>query len=163
MLQGVVNYGTGKAIRDYGITSPVAGKTGTTDAYRDAWFVGFSPSIVAGVWVGFDQPAPIGREAYAARIAVPIWADFMRRVARQFPAHEFAVPDGIRRVELCSVSDLRPVEGCPVYAEYFKDGDDVPSQLCPIHPGNLKQTAERAVMGVLRGIGQEIVRLLRRR
>ncbi len=163
MLRDVVDRGTATAARSSGLRGPVAGKTGTTDDYRDAWFVGFSTSIVAGVWVGFDQPAPIGRDAYAARIAVPIWADFMRRVARDFPAREFAIPKGIRELQLCSVSHLRPVDGCPVYTEYFKDGDEVPSQLCPIHPGSFKQTAERAVIGVLRGIGQEIIGIFRRR
>ena len=68
---------------------PVGGKTGTTDDYHDAWFVGFSSSVVAGVWVGFDQPTPIGREAYGARVALPIWADFMKRVASRLPAVGF--------------------------------------------------------------------------
>jgi 1A family penicillin-binding protein len=163
MLRDVVDRGTATAARSSGVRGPVGGKTGTTDDYRDAWFVGFSSSIVAGVWVGFDQPARIGRDAYAARIAVPIWADFMRRVAREFPAQEFAMPKGIRELQLCSVSHLKPVDGCPVYTEYFKDGDDVPSQLCPIHTGSFKQTAERAVMGVLRGIGQGIIGIFRRR
>jgi len=163
MLRDVVDRGTATAARSGGLRGSVGGKTGTTDDYRDAWFVGFSTSIVAGVWVGFDQPAPIGRDAYAARIAVPIWADFMRRVARDVPAQEFAIPKGIRELQLCSVSHLRPVDGCPVYTEYFKDGDDVPSQLCPIHPGSFKQTAERAVMGVLRGLGQRIMGMFRPR
>jgi penicillin-binding protein 1A len=163
MLRDVVDRGTATAARSIGVSGPVGGKTGTTDEYRDAWFVGFSTSIVAGVWVGLDQPAPIGREAYAARIAVPIWAEFMRSVARDFPAQAFAVPDGLRDVQLCSLSHLRPVDGCPLYTEYFKEGDDEPSQLCPVHPGSLKQTAERAVMSVLRGLGQHIVGLFRRR
>ena len=87
----------------------------------------------------------------------------MRRVARDFPAQEFAIPRGVREVQLCSVSHLQPVDGCPVYTEFFKDGDDVPSRLCPIHTGSLKQTAERAVMSVLRGIGQEIIGIFHRR
>jgi len=87
----------------------------------------------------------------------------MRRVARDFPAQEFAVPKGIRELPLCSVSHLRPVDGCPVYTEDFKDGDEVPSRLCPIHTGSFKQTAERAVMGVLRGIGEGIIGIFRRR
>ena len=99
------------------------------------------------MWVGFDQPAPIGREAYGARVALPIWADFMKRTARALPAGEFAVPDGLRGEELCSVSYLQPVEGCPVYTEYFKDGDVVPSALCPIHRGTFKQRAARACQG----------------
>src|SRR5204862_3555854 len=103
MLRDVVDRGTGAAARAMGVSGPVAGKTGTTDDYRDAWFVGFSSSVVVGVWVGFDQPAPIGREAYGARVALPIWAEFMKRTARQLPAPEFVVPDGLEAVELCNV------------------------------------------------------------
>ena len=99
--------------------------------------------------MGFDQPAPIGRDAYGARVALPIWADFMKRTARQLPAREFEVPADLRGEELCSVSYLQPVEGCPTYIEYFKEGDSVPSALCPIHRGTLKQRADARHRGVL--------------
>jgi penicillin-binding protein 1A len=112
--------------------------------------------VVAGVWVGFDQPAPIGRDAYGARVALPIWADFMKATARALPASEFAVPEGVEPVELCSVSYMRPVEECPVYTEYFKKGDAIPSQLCPIHRGTLRQRATRAVEGLFRSLGRKI-------
>src|SRR5256712_14202933 len=72
MLRDVVDMGTAASARSLGLRIPAGGKTGTTDEFKDAWFVGFSTSVVAGVWVGFDQPAPIGREAYGARIALPI-------------------------------------------------------------------------------------------
>src|SRR5262249_42967049 len=107
MLRDVVDSGTATAARSLGVFGPIGGKTGTTDNYHDAWFVGFSSSVVAGVWVGFDQPGPIGRDAYASRVAVPIWADFMKRVSRELPAREFAIPDGIHGELLCSVSHLR--------------------------------------------------------
>jgi 1A family penicillin-binding protein len=163
MLRDVIERGTGAPARALGVRGPVAGKTGTTDAYHDAWFVGYSSSIVAGVWVGLDQPAPIGREAYGARVALPIWADFMKRTARQFPPSEFAVPPGIHTADLCSVSYLAPVDGCPVYAEFFKDGDAVPTALCPIHQGSLKQRASRAIEGFFRGLGGKIAGIFRRR
>jgi penicillin-binding protein 1A len=118
--------------------------------------VGFSTSVVAGVWVGFDQPAPIGREAYGARIALPIWTEFMRRSARALPARQFEPPAGVREVELCRVSYLRPVENCPTYVEYFKEGDEVPSRLCPIHRGNFKQEARRVVNDILSSIGKKL-------
>ena len=95
MLRDVVDRGTGSQARTLGVKGPVGGKTGTTDEYHDAWFVGFSNSIVASVWVGFDTPASIGREAYAARVAVPTWADFMKRVAVARPAAPFLVPPGL--------------------------------------------------------------------
>ena len=145
-----------------GVRGPVAGKTGTTDDYHDAWFVGFSASLVAGVWVGFDQPEPIGRDAYGARVALPIWADFMKRTAGELPASDFKVPAGVHAEELCNVSYVRPVEGCPTYFEYFKDGDTVPSALCPVHRGTLKQRATRAIEGFFRSLGSRIAGVFRR-
>jgi penicillin-binding protein 1A len=162
MLRDVVDRGTGSPARALGVAGPVGGKTGTTDGYRDAWFVGFSTSVVAGVWIGFDQPAPIGPAAYASRVALPIWADFMKRTARLLPAGSFAIPDSVHGEELCAVSYLKPVDGCPVYTEYFKDGDDIPSQLCPLHRGSFKQQATRAIAGLLRGLGSRIADLFRR-
>jgi penicillin-binding protein 1A len=163
MLRDVVDHGTGNGARALGVVGPVAGKTGTTDDYRDAWFVGFSSSVVVGVWVGFDQPAPIGRAADAARVAVPIWAEFMKRVSRELRAREFPVPAGVRGEPLCSVSHLRPVDTCPVYTEYFKAGDAVPSQSCPIHRGSFRQVATRAVIEILRGFGDRLAGILKRR
>jgi penicillin-binding protein 1A len=156
MLRDVIERGTGASARALGVRGPIGGKTGTTDGYRDAWFVGFSSSVVVGVWVGRDQPAQIGREAYGARIALPIWADFMKRTAAVRPPAQFAVPDGLDAVELCNVSYLRPVDDCPVYTEYFKNGDAVPTGLCPIHRGTLKQRAARAVEGLLKSLGRKI-------
>src|SRR5262249_25467421 len=154
--------GTGSAARALGVSGPVAGKTGTTDQYHDAWFVGFSSSLVVGVWVGLDQPSPIGRDAYAARVAVPIWADFMKRTARVFPANDFAVPATLHAVELCNVSYLRPVDGCPTYTEYFKAGDKIPTQLCPLHTGSFKQQTTRAITNFFRSLGGRITGLLHR-
>jgi membrane carboxypeptidase/penicillin-binding protein len=162
MLRDVIERGTGNPARALGVHGPVAGKTGTTDDYHDAWFVGFSTSVVVGVWVGFDQPEPIGRDAYGARVALPIWADFMKRAARQLPARDFKVPEGVHAEELCSVSYLRPVEGCPTYSEYFKEGDSVPSALCPVHRGTFKQRATRVFEGFFRSLGSKIAGIFRR-
>ncbi len=162
MLRDVVDRGTGSQARTLGVKGPVGGKTGTTDAYHDAWFVGFSSSIVAGVWVGFDTPASIGRDAYAARIAVPMWSDFMKRVAVARPPAPFPVPPGLTTEDLCRVSHVRPVEQCPTYVEYFKDSDVVPSALCPVHQGTFKQQAERAVQGFFRSLGGRLRGIFRR-
>jgi membrane carboxypeptidase/penicillin-binding protein len=162
MLRDVIDRGTGAGARGLGVRGPVAGKTGTTDDYHDAWFVGFSTAAVVGVWVGFDQPAAIGREAYGARVALPIWAEFMKRTARDLPARDFAIPAGLRTEELCLISYLKPVEGCPTYTEYFKDGDSVPSELCPLHQGTLKQRTARAIEGFFRGIGRGIAGMFKR-
>jgi 1A family penicillin-binding protein len=157
MLRDVVDLGTASSARSLGVRGPAAGKTGTTSEFKDAWFAGFTTSVVAAVWVGYDQPEPIGSEGYGARIALPIWADFIRRVSRALPAGEFPVPSGVRRVELCRVSYLRPVDHCPTYVEYFKEGDDLPRQLCPLHEGSFKQEARRVVDGVLSRVGRKIL------
>ena len=161
MLEDVVEVGTASSVRSMGLRIPVAGKTGTTNEFKDAWFVGFSTSVVAGVWVGYDQPQPIGRDAYAARIALPIWADFMRRTAGTLKAEQFEPPPGLSEKTLCRISYLRPLDGCPVYTEYFKEGDAVPSRMCPIHSGSLRQEAKRVLGDALRGLGRRILDLLR--
>ena len=138
-----------------GVRGPVGGKTGTTDDYHDAWFVGFSTSVVVGVWVGFDQPASIGREAYGARVALPIWADFMKRTARAAAGAEFAVPEGLHAEELCSVSYLRPVETVRCTRSTSRRATRCRPTLCPIHRGTLKQRAARAVEGLFRSLGRQ--------
>ena len=82
MLTDVINAGTAYKARADGFTLPAAGKTGTTNDYVDAWFVGFTPSLVAGVWVGFDQPQTIVRGGYGGDLAVPVWADFMKTATK---------------------------------------------------------------------------------
>ncbi len=161
MLRDVVDRGTASQARSLGVRGVVGGKTGTTDDYRDAWFVGFSSAVVAGVWVGYDTPAPIGREAYAARVALPIWSDFMARIARRYPPAVFPVPEGMHGEELCSVSYLHPVQDCPTYVEYFKEGDTVPTALCSVHRGSLKQRATRAVQGFFRSLGGRLKGIFR--
>ena len=132
---------------------PVGGKTGTTDDFKDAWFVGFSPSLVVGVWVGFDQPETIGREAYGSRYALPIWADFMQRASRVRPAGAFKRPAGLQDEPLCAITYLKPVDGCPIYTEYFKDGNDIPSRMCTLHQGSIRQWVTRTVQGWLSKAG----------
>ena len=154
MLEDVVDRGTGASARRLGVRGAVGGKTGTTNDYRDAWFVGFNSAVVVGVWAGFDQPEKIREGATGARVALPIWADFMRRTAQRLPGRAFEPPGDLRTEELCHVSYLRPVDGCPTYVEYFKDGDDVPSRLCSIHQGNIKQRTQRAIQGIFGAIGK---------
>jgi penicillin-binding protein 1A len=93
VMQDVVESGTGRRVKSIG--RPVAGKTGTTDDTRDAWFIGFTPSLVAGVWVGFDQESSLGREEVGGRAAAPIWLYFMEKALQGKPREVFSVPDGI--------------------------------------------------------------------
>jgi 1A family penicillin-binding protein len=159
LLQDVIDRGTGASVRSLGLDFPAGGKTGTTDDFRDAWFVGFTTRALACVWVGFDQPAPIGEDAYGARIALPIWVDFMRRAASELPPEEFLPPPGLRKEELCRMSYLRAVEGCPTYLEYFKEGDSVPTERCPLHGGGLKESVDRALGGLFTAIGKRLKRI----
>ncbi len=161
MLQDAIDRGTGAAARSYGVQFPAGGKTGTTNDFKDAWFVGFSSSIVVGVWVGFDQPKTIGRDAYGSRYALPIWSDFMRRAARRRAPEAFEAPPGLSEEPLCRVSYLRPVEGCPLYTEYFKDTDDIPGRLCTIHKGTVKQRVKRAIEGFFSGLGKKLKGILK--
>jgi len=156
MLQDVTRRGTAASLQRQGLPMEVAGKTGTTNDSRDAWFVGFSSSVVVGVWIGFDDPQTIRSDASGSRIALPIWADFMRRTAQRLPADPFPRPPKLRTELMCSVSYHRALDGCPSYVEYFKPGDDIPTQLCELHTGSLKQRAERALRGLLGALGEGI-------
>ena len=156
MLGDVLDHGTGADARRLGVRFPAGGKTGTTDDFKDAWFVGFSSSIVVGVWVGLDQPETIGREAYGARAALPIWADFMQQAAKVRTPGAFRRPAGVRATSLCAISHHQPVEGCPLYTEYFKDGDDIPEGLCTLHEGTMKQRFVRVVESITSAIGAKI-------
>jgi 1A family penicillin-binding protein len=82
MLRGVIDGGTGYGVRQMGFALPAGGKTGTTNDYRDAWFIGFTPTLVTGVWVGYDQPRTIRRNGYAAELAVPMWTQFMKAASK---------------------------------------------------------------------------------
>jgi 1A family penicillin-binding protein len=161
MLEDVVERGTGSAARGWGVRGQVGGKSGTTDDFKDAWFVGFSSSMVVGVWVGYDQPKSIARDAYGSRYALPIWSDFMRQAERFRRSGEMAPPPTLRDEPLCRISYLRPVESCPLYTEYFKEGDHVPGRLCTVHQGSVKQRVQRAVEGFLSGLGRKLGRIFK--
>jgi len=156
MLTDAIDRGTGSPVRALGIRFPAGGKTGTTNEFKDAWFVGFSSSVVAGVWVGYDQPQTIAPNAFGARYALPIWADFMQRAARVRIPGEFERPAGLAEETLCAISYRKPVDGCPVYTEYFKEGDQVPSRLCEIHRGSIRQRLTRTVQGWMAEAGRRI-------
>jgi 1A family penicillin-binding protein len=156
MLEDAVNRGTGSPVRGLGVRFPVGGKTGTTNEFKDAWFVGFSSSIVAGVWVGYDQPQTIASDAFGARYALPIWADFMQHAAKTRPPGEFERPAGLEEEQLCAISYRKPVDGCPLYTEYFKHGDAVPTMLCTIHQGSIRQRLTRTMQGWMAEAGRRI-------
>ncbi len=106
MLAGVIERGTGRRARDLG--RPLAGKTGTTNESRDAWFIGFAPDLVAGVWVGFDQPRSLGRRETGSSVALPIWKAFMAKALADEPPVPFRVPPGVMLVRIDADSGLLP-------------------------------------------------------
>jgi penicillin-binding protein 1A len=93
MLRGVVERGTGQAAKALG--RPMAAKTGTTNDYSNAWFVGFTPKLATGVWVGYDRPRSLGKDETGSRVAVPIWVTYMSRVLGDSPKEEFPVPERV--------------------------------------------------------------------
>jgi penicillin-binding protein 1A len=98
MLEGVVKRGTGRRISLLG--KPLAGKTGTTNDSRDAWFVGFSPDLAVGVFIGFDQPKPLGDRETGSTVAAPVFKDFMEAALANRPTVPFRIPPGIRLVRV---------------------------------------------------------------
>ena len=121
MLQGVVQRGTGQSINAVG--KPLAGKTGTTNDSRDTWFVGFSPDLAVGVFVGFDEPRSLGKKETGSSVAVPVFRDFMTEALASRPATPFRIPPGIRlvRVDAGSGRPARPGDR-GVILEAFKPG-----------------------------------------
>ncbi len=136
LLQTAINHGTGAGARSaYGFRLPAAGKTGTTNNFNDAWFVGFTPYMVASVWVGVDNPAvSLGNRQSGAAAALPIWANFMRDAhnAMGWKAKYFERPDGIVEIPICSETKLLPSKYCPIETEVFTK-QTVPTEHCQIH------------------------------
>ena len=101
ILRGVLDYGTASNVRSLGFTRNAAGKTGTTSDFSDAWFVGYTPDLVAGVWFGYDQRRRIGKLLTGGAIAAPVWTDFMMRATAGQPDKDFPVPPGIEFAKIC--------------------------------------------------------------
>jgi len=131
MLQAVVKAGTARSLKDKGITWPVAGKTGTTNDFRDAWFVGFTPDILALVWVGFDNGDPI--MATGASAALPIWVELINAVPQHISGQAFSVPMGVEKRTVCSVTGLLATKGCPEPVQEYFLVDNAPEEQCPLH------------------------------
>lgn len=136
MLRSAVDRGTGYVIREMGIEGPVAGKTGTTNNGADVWFVGYTPTLVAGFWFGYDTPRPISGNAAGGRLAAPAWAEFYASGWRERGAESaWAPPGGMMAVEIDSHTGELASEWCPVtQREWFKPGTE-PTLTCAEHDG----------------------------
>lgn len=135
VLKSVIDRGTGAGARRMGFTRPAAGKTGTSNEYMDNWFVGFTPQITCGVWVGYDLKTPIGgdRTGTGAATSLPIWTEFMKFATRGLPAIDFPVPEKITLDRACDRSGFRATEFCPeTHEEVYTNPDDT-LKVCPIH------------------------------
>ncbi len=129
LLEGVVERGTAYGVRRAGIRGPVAGKTGTSDDERDAWFVGFTPEMVVAVWIGFDEPQSLGLAS--SRVAVPIWARFVADVTGGSVRGSFAAPPEVIELDIEPNSGALALSGCPVSRrEFFLEGTE-PAETCP--------------------------------
>ena len=134
LMEGVIQHGTGQRARVLG--RPIAGKTGTSSDYADAWFIGYSPSLLAAVWVGFDDKTSLGKNETGARAALPIWISFMESALREMPGEKFKVPEGITFVKVDLETGLPPTgDAKEVILEAFADGN-VPA---PIEKGSSKK------------------------
>lgn len=111
LMQGVVTSGTARAALALG--APVAGKTGTTNSYRDAWFMGYTPEVVTGVWVGLDEFKSMGRGQYGGEVALPIWMEVMGHALKTYPPSEYERPTGVKRVRVDSLTGKLAREGSP--------------------------------------------------
>ena len=112
MLSDVVSSGTAARARAAGFTLPAAGKTGTTDDYSDAWFIGYTPHLLTGVWFGLDTPAPIMREGFGGTVAVPAWARFMRAATKGAKPEWYRMPSDVEKVAVCRITGERAGPGC---------------------------------------------------
>jgi penicillin-binding protein 1A len=127
MMEGVVERGTGKKLKAVG--KPVAGKTGTSNDERDAWFIGFTPDLTVGVYIGYDNPKPMGKGRTGGELAAPVVTDFMRMALHDKTATPFRVPRGIELIPINVTSGQRDLFGDDgVILEAFKPGEEPPSQ-----------------------------------
>ncbi|HEY5765038.1 MAG TPA: PBP1A family penicillin-binding protein [Candidatus Deferrimicrobiaceae bacterium] len=147
-LQGVMDRGTGRSARDEGILFPVAGKTGTTDGYRDSWFVGYTPELVCAVWVGHDSGRDTGLTGASG--ALRIWSRFLRSIAPGGTSPPFPVPAGVTIAEIDPESGFLATSACPdPVPEAFPDRL-APTEPCPLHPAHpLVDTVRKGVRGIL--------------
>jgi membrane carboxypeptidase/penicillin-binding protein len=136
MLKDVMVYGTAKGLKKFSQQHPSAGKTGTTDDYRDAWFVGYTPQLITGVWVGYDKPRPGGKGFTGGVVSAPIWENFMRQAVAGKPAVDFAKPESVVSATIDPGTGYLAAPDCPsTREEYFVLGTE-PTQYCPAHGGD---------------------------
>ncbi len=172
LLEDVMKRGTAASARNLGFKLPAGGKTGTTNDYKDAWFLGYTSALTCGVWVGFDQPQTIMSGGYGATLALPVWTSVMSKAAQRYPAQAFQPTMPVGRANVCGVSNKLATDGCVAAGTAYDlalPTDRIPTAACSFHEGlevqPLAQRAEdfgRKVEAVPKGIINSFRRLFGR-
>jgi penicillin-binding protein 1A len=145
-MEQVLTSGTAATARSMGFKLPAAGKTGTTNDYKDAWFLGYTSTLTCGVWVGFDQPSTIIPHGYGAALALPVWVQVMNKAATHYPPKSLEPTMPQSRVTVCSISNALATTGCEMAGAAYDivlPADKVPAANCPVHGGEPTQFAQR--------------------
>ena len=135
MLKDVMLYGTARSLKKFATERPAAGKTGTTSDYRDAWFVGYTPQLLTGVWVGYDKPRPGSTGFTGGAIAAPIWGRFMRAALAKQPAADFPKQDDVVSLIIDPATGFLATPNCPQRRQEFFLREHQPTTPCPRHGG----------------------------
>jgi len=146
LMEEVLTGGTAASARSLGFTLPAAGKTGTTNDYKDAWFLGYTTTLTCGVWVGFDQPATIVSRGYGAALALPVWTQVMNKAAQHYPAQPLQPTMPIQRATVCSISNQLATTGCQAVGTAYDidlPADKVPTVACEVHGGEQMPFAQQ--------------------
>jgi penicillin-binding protein 1A len=147
LMEQVLISGTAAAAKSLGFKLPAAGKTGTTNDFRDAWFLGYTTALTCGVWVGFDQPQTIMSQGYGAALALPVWTSTMSKAAQRYPARPFQPTMAQTRTTVCAESNQLATNECLAAGSGYEitlPVDKVPTAACQIHGGLQTQLAQRA-------------------
>ena len=147
LMQEVLTEGTAASSRSLGFKLPAAGKTGTTNDYKDAWFLGYTSTLTCGVWVGFDQPTTIIPHGYGAALALPVWVQVMNKASRHYPAEPLEPTMPLQHATVCSISNQLATTGCMSTGTAYDIDlpvDKVPNAACQIHGGSQWPFAQQA-------------------
>src|SRR5438477_2208467 len=150
VMENVVTKGTAASARSLGFRLPAAGKTGTTNDYKDAWFVGYTSTLTCGVWVGFDQPTTIVARGYGAALALPVWTQVMNKASRHYPAEPLQPKMAIQRATVCSISNQLATTGCTAAGSAYDIDlpvDKIPTVACQVHGGSQSPFVQQAPNG----------------
>jgi penicillin-binding protein 1A len=146
LMEEVLTRGTAASARSLGFKLPAAGKTGTTNDYKDAWFMGYTSTLTCGVWVGFDQPVTIIPRGYGAALALPVWTQVMNRAAQLYPAQPLQPTMPMQHAMVCSISNHLATTGCQAAGTAYEidlPADKVPTVACEVHGGEQLQFADK--------------------